>query len=288
MAYLNWSDDLETGIEMVDQDHRVLVDLLNQAHDCIGAGEETATLGSVLHALVDYTEYHFAREERLMQAARYPELPAHRELHQRLARQARDIRGRYAAQPDSVNAREVMEFLRTWLIDHILKQDFRYRPAVTAHPEAVRLASAITFDGNRPAAVNEDGPPVPEPVDFRAHSVLVVDDNPNFQIILRTILKGLGCPSVVLADSASAGLTALESHTPTLMLVDWRMDGMDGLGFVREARRRGIAVPIVMISGYSEPGFDKTAQAAGVDAFLEKPITARNLVDTVSRAVGPG
>jgi hemerythrin-like metal-binding protein len=279
---------------MVDRDHRVLVDLLNQAHDCIGVAEEAVTLGSVLNALVDYTEYHFAREERLMQVARYPELPAHRELHQRLAQQARDFRTRYAAAPDSLNARDVMEFLRTWLIDHILKQDFRYRPAVMAEPEAVRVASAIPFDGARlaspaaPVAANQDDPDLPDPVDFRSLSVLVVDDNPNFQIILRTILKGLGCPSITLADNGHEGLAALETAAPALVLVDWRMEGMDGLAFVREARRQGVSAPIVMISGYSEPGFDGTAREAGVDAFLEKPITARNLVDTVSRAMGQG
>jgi hemerythrin-like metal-binding protein len=290
MAYLNWSADYETGIDLIDQDHKVLVELLNQAYDCIGTHEETVTLGSVLNALIDYTEYHFAREERLMEAAGYPDVAPHRALHRDLTGRARGIRERYTADPDSVAAREVMEFLRDWLINHILKQDFRYRQTVMAAPEAMRKAEAEQFGGPAPMARGDtETAPVAAPLNagvaFEDLAALVVDDNPNFRIILRTILKGLGCPSITLANDARQGLVALEAGTPSLILVDWRMDGMDGLDFVRHVRASGIEAPIVMISGYGEPGFSDIAAKAGVDAFLEKPITARGLSLAVSRAM---
>ncbi|MBB4267498.1 bacteriohemerythrin [Roseospira visakhapatnamensis] len=295
MAYIDWSPDLELGIDLVDQDHKVLVALLNQAHECMGDREEAATLGSVLNALVDYTEYHFLREERVMDAAGFSELDEHRELHRRLTRQAREIRDRYAVDPSGVRAVEVMDFLRTWLMDHILKQDFRFRPAVMARPESVDVARTIEFetrdedhaaDGATGAGDSpRDAATVGGPVDFTTMSVLVVDDNQNFQIILRTIFKGLGCPDVRLADGARQGLDALNQAPPSLILVDWRMEGMDGLGFVRAVRDQDITVPIVMITGYNEPGFSDRAREAGVNGFLEKPITARGLVETVSRAL---
>ncbi|KAA5605112.1 bacteriohemerythrin [Roseospira marina] len=310
MAYLNWTTDLETGIAFVDRDHKMLVALLNQAYDCIGAPEEPATLGSVLSALVEYTEFHFAREERLMEAARYPHLAGHKDMHRGLTDRVHALRGRYLEDPRAVHAQEVMDFLRGWLIDHILKQDFRFRAAVIAAPEAARMAVS-------PEAETEDDVPerragatltpttvtpggdggAPDPalasgfgggsmaLDFGTLSVLVVDDNPNFQVILRTILKGLGCPSVMLVDSGFRGLDVLEAGAPGLILVDWRMDGMDGLAFVRRARDMGVAAPIVMISGYGEPGFAVVAREAGVDAFLEKPITARGLIKAVADAI---
>ena len=102
MAYLNWSADLETGIELVDQDHKVLVDLLNQVFDCLDDNERAVTLGSVLNALADYTQYHFTREERLMEAAHFPNVESHKTFHKALmgrtlefkAAHARDPRGR--------------------------------------------------------------------------------------------------------------------------------------------------------------------------------------------------
>ena len=289
MPYLNWSADLETGIDIIDQDHKVLVDLLNQVHDCLGDEEEAVTLGSVLNALVDYTEYHFAREERIMRAALYPKYEAHQSVHEALLKRTNEIRARQARDPASINGPDVMEFLRTWLIEHILKQDFQYRGAVMAHPEAIRQAEAIGLDQlsdtDPTSEENGDGPDLPAPPDFSTLTALVVDDNPNFQVILRTILKGLGCPAVSLASDAEAGLAALVEGRPSLILVDWRMEGVDGLEFVRRARAMGITAPIVMISGYSEAGFDETARAAGVDAFLEKPITARRLMDAVAEAM---
>ncbi|MQX36549.1 bacteriohemerythrin [Roseospira navarrensis] len=302
MAYLNWTSDLETGIEVVDRDHKMLVDLLNQAHDCMGAEEEPATLGSVLNALIDYTAFHFAREERLMQAANYRDVDAHRDMHAALTTRVREIRTRYASEPTTVSAREVMEFLRRWLIDHILKQDFRYRADVMAAPDAVKAVDAVSLAspaGAPPARGSQEPTAKPDPVasdptlgppgievPFRTLSALVVDDNPNFRIILRTILKGLGCPAITLVEDASQGLAALDAgEPPGLMLVDWRMHGMDGLEFVRRARAKGVDAPVVMISGYSEPGFEDTAHAAGVDTFLEKPITARGLTLAVAAAI---
>ena len=162
-----------------------------------------------------------------------------------------------------------------------------------AHPEAVRIAAAIPFGrvgdpSDAPSPDNDETAPdpvLPPRPDFGALSVLVVDDNQNFQVILRTILKGLGCPSVSLVSDAEAGLAVLKGGLPQLILVDWRMDGIDGLEFVRRVRDMNVTTPIIMISGYSEPGFGDTARAAGVDAFLEKPITARNLTETVAGAL---
>jgi len=310
MAYLKWTDDLETGIPFVDQDHKILVDLLNQAHDCIGVAEETATLGSVINALVDYTEFHFVREERLMAAADFPDLIAHCDMHRTLSKSVQKIRVTYATGADSIKAQEVVEFLRDWLINHILKQDFRYRASVLAAPESVRMAWAAgsgefgmeeeydmaggrleeTFKGGDGGAAGAVVAAVaaakpPEPLDFSALSVLVVDDNPNFQMILRTILNSLGCPFVTLVDSGRRGLEAIENRMPELILVDWRMDGMDGLDFARHVRGQGVQAPIVMISGYGEPGLAEAAHTAGVDAFLEKPITARALIKAVGEAM---
>lgn len=293
MAYLNWSADLETGIEMVDQDHKVLVDLLNQVFDCLDDDERAVTLGSVLNALTDYTRYHFTREERLMEAAHFPSVESHKVFHKALMDRTSEFKLAHARDPDKVDAQALLEFLRSWLIDHILKEDFQYRAAVMAHPEAVRVAASIPFgrlgDPSGDLAPDNDetmpDPLLPPRPDFGAMSVLVVDDNQNFQVILRTILKGLGCPSVSLVSDAEAGLAVLKGGLPNLILVDWRMEGVDGLEFVRRVRDMNIATPIIMISGYNEPGFAETARAAGVDAFLEKPITARNLTETVASAL---
>lgn len=61
---VEWSKDLETGVTFVDADHKVLINLLNQVNNCIEEHEDTSVLGSVLDALVEYTDYHSCAKKR--------------------------------------------------------------------------------------------------------------------------------------------------------------------------------------------------------------------------------
>lgn len=279
MAYIEWTADLETGIAPIDRDHKVLVSLLNQVQETIGDREERAVLGSVLNSLVEYTSYHFAREEKLQEVAGYPGLDDHRRLHDRLSGQVEDIRRRYHQDAESVQADEVLNFLTSWLVDHILKQDMGYRAACIDNPQAIAAAESMRF--------GEDAsePEQPQPLNWSALRVLVVEDNRNFQLIIQTILKSLGVRDIRMASSGKEGLEKLADPVD-LILCDWRMDGMDGLEFVAEALRRGASGKIIMMSGYSSEEVRDQALQVGVDDFLEKPITARGFMETAARLLG--
>jgi len=290
MPYIEWSKDLETGIPVVDADHRVLVELLNQVHDAIGDSEEHVTLGSVLRALGDYTVYHFAREERLQEVAGFEGVDAHRRTHAQLAARVTEIARQYATAPDTVQASEVNAFLRSWLIDHILKQDMAFVDACRGNRAAVAAAEAMRFGEIDPLDDRDAAAGGPEaaavPVDWPALAVLVVEDNQNFQMIIGTILKSLGVRALTFAGSGSEGLDRLADGRFDLVLCDWRMEGMDGLAFVSHARHVGSPAAIIMMSGYSDAALRDEALAAGVDAFLEKPITARGFLETAGRVLG--
>jgi hemerythrin-like metal-binding protein len=279
LAYIEWTKDLETGIAPVDRDHKVLVSMLNQVEEAIGDHEERAVLGSVLNSLAEYTTYHFAREERLQEVAGYAGLAEHRALHGRLEGQVEAIRDRYHRDPTSVQAQEVLDFLTSWLVDHILKQDMGYREACVGNAKAIEAAETMRF-GEESAPVSEG--PQPKPLNWSALRVLVVEDNRNFQLIIQTILKSLGVRDIRLASSGAEGLERLDAALD-LILCDWRMEGMDGLEFVREARTAGTAGKIIMMSGYGNEGVREQALSAGVNDFLEKPITARGFMETAAR-----
>lgn len=277
-----WGRDLEIGIPVIDADHKVLVSLLNQVFDTVGDNEEKATLGSVLNSLVEYTEYHFLREERLQEVAGYPGLDDHRAQHRILAGQVMDIRSRFQEDPDSVHGAEVLDFLRTWLVDHIKGHDFAYRDACLANDAAQKAAASIQF-GRDPADETDDPTKTAqEAVNWSKLKVLVVEDNRNFQIIIKTILKSLGVRDIHIADNGVEGLADMTRQAPDLVLCDWRMETMDGLEFAREARGSGCTSKIIMMSGYSDDEVRGKALAAGVDEFLEKPITARGFLEAAS------
>lgn len=130
---MSWHDGMSVGVEELDNDHRTLIDLLNQL---TGADRrhDRINLESVLDELVDYTVFHFEREEALMAAAGFPDGDAHRLMHRLLTDQVMTIRRRLMTAPERGLGDHVMEFLSHWLADHIMKADMRYAPFLAPCP----------------------------------------------------------------------------------------------------------------------------------------------------------
>lgn len=285
MPYIEWTHDLELGIPLIDRDHKILVSILNQVYAALGNNEEMAVLGSALNSLIDYTEYHFDHEECLLETADYAALAPHRKGHGILGKQVHEIWDRYVEDAASVRGEEVLTFLRTWLVDHILKQDMEYRDHCIGNAAAYAAAEAMSFRQHMSKEAQASASPAaPESIDWGALRVLIVEDNHNFQLIIQTILKSLGVRNLTAVSHGGEGLEVLENKDMDLVLCDWRMDTMDGMEFARRARACETTARIIMMSGYSRESVADLARATGVDAFLEKPITARGFLQT-ARAV---
>ncbi len=80
MAYLDWKDELNTGISVIDGQHKRIVTYINQLHEVSENGENTGVT-EIITALVDYTISHFAFEESLLEDAGYKILPEHVQKH---------------------------------------------------------------------------------------------------------------------------------------------------------------------------------------------------------------
>lgn len=123
---IEWKDSFETGIAEVDQDHRRLVGLINELDGILTDGGDLGRVGAVIDALVDYAEYHFDREERLLERVGYEELGGHAEIHARFGHFLGDMVGVCMVDPDPDNLRKLSDYLRNWLIDHILEEDMKF------------------------------------------------------------------------------------------------------------------------------------------------------------------
>ena len=82
--FVEWSDDLSVGIEEIDSQHKVLVDLVNQMHEAIHQRHGSDVVIDILNQLTDYTRIHFAVEESLMRILNYPGYEDHRDVHEEL------------------------------------------------------------------------------------------------------------------------------------------------------------------------------------------------------------
>lgn len=125
MPFIEWKDGLSTGFEPIDKQHRRLIELINSFMAAHAKGMDQQTLSPLLGELRDYTKRHFADEEDLMRKMRFPALSEHQTLHMHLATRVRQYQDMlYRHRP--VDIREFGNFLKDWLIQHILYKDMEY------------------------------------------------------------------------------------------------------------------------------------------------------------------
>jgi hemerythrin-like metal-binding protein len=129
MALIAWGPALSVGVTVIDDQHKKLIELVNQLNDAMHAGQGRAALGTVLGELVKYTVYHFGTEEKLMAQHHYELSAAHKAEHKKLV----DDVGAFKAKFEGGNAMistEIMNFLRDWLSRHIMGTDKKFGQAL--------------------------------------------------------------------------------------------------------------------------------------------------------------
>jgi hemerythrin len=109
----------------MDQQHRRLVDLINQLYDAMGMGKGDSVKRVVLSDLLTYTKVHFAAEERLMQEHAYPHFASHKRLHDELTGQVLQLTDKLQA-GQMVASVTLANFLKDWLQTHITQEDRKY------------------------------------------------------------------------------------------------------------------------------------------------------------------
>ena len=122
MALITWSNMLSTGVSEQDAQHKKLIDLINQLNDAMQAGKGNEILGKVLSELVNYTVMHFGYEEKLMAQHNYEDTPAHKSEHAKFVQTAGDLKKKFDSGTAVISV-EIMNFLRDWLTNHIMKTD---------------------------------------------------------------------------------------------------------------------------------------------------------------------
>lgn len=266
---------MSVGIPVLDADHKTLIGLINNLHRSIGDDEEYATLGSVLKALDDYAEHHFAREERVMEVCRYPAAETHTAIHRRLSAQVRELKAAYDGDRTSVRARQCMDFLHKWLIEHICSKDMDYRTWVVGHADALIAAESVAITGTRGNGC----------LDWKRLKILVVDDNQNFCQVMRTILEGVGIVDIRIAANVGAARMVLQGKAVDVVVANWHVGRESGLDLVVWLRRQPAlaALPVLMLSGHEPVSNRDVALNAGADEFMEKPISARGLLICLSK-----
>jgi len=132
MALLEWKEEYATGIDEVDDEHKDLIDVINRLHDLLLADDAKLTVPAFFDRLLKGVTAHFALEERIMGESDYPELEAHRQDHDRLLDEIRDLVEAFR-QAEEVDSVDLAMRLEPWFSHHFATHDLRLHRTLRVH-----------------------------------------------------------------------------------------------------------------------------------------------------------
>ncbi len=125
MALLTWSNEYSVNIQGFDSQHKKIVDLINELHSAMREARGKDVVGKILNELTSYTVFHFAAEEKIMKEHNYPGYNSQKGEHEKLTKQVVSLVDDYKS-GKTVLSQEVLQFLKDWLINHIMGSDKKY------------------------------------------------------------------------------------------------------------------------------------------------------------------
>ena len=150
-----WDSNFDTGIAVIDAQHKQLVDLLNCLVSHLAYQSDAPTLNTVFDQLRDYVEVHFTTEERVWQAhlGDHPSVAGHHDAHASFIDEILRLKAEEATKPFETVIENIVNFLTRWLALHILEADRRL--ALVVHGlergltlEQARLEADETMSGS--------------------------------------------------------------------------------------------------------------------------------------------
>jgi hemerythrin len=122
--FIKWHERNETGIDLIDEQHRGIVSVINTFYYLMSLG----TRGNMLYSCIsdtmkNYSRIHFSTEEELLEASNYADIEKHKKLHKHLLLEIERI------EYDAIKTNDpkpLLDFLKKWWIEHINEEDQLY------------------------------------------------------------------------------------------------------------------------------------------------------------------
>jgi hemerythrin len=131
---ISWTKDLDTGIELIDEQHKQIVNFINQLEHA-EENQQSELVRQVIEECIQYTLSHFAFEEEIQKEAGYEYCRPHKMVHDLFTRRVGEYRTRLASGEDV--ALELHRMLANWLVNHIKHDDADYVAAVKGNIDTI-------------------------------------------------------------------------------------------------------------------------------------------------------
>lgn len=125
--FIPWSEELSVGLQEIDEQHKILIGLINRLFNAAILNKaEKSDISHIIEELIQYTIVHFSVEETLFRIFDYPDAEMHHANHDQLKQEVINFRKKFeSGTPIDI---ELMNFLRKWISNHIIKVDKKYTP----------------------------------------------------------------------------------------------------------------------------------------------------------------
>lgn len=125
MNIINWNDSLSVKIKSIDDQHKILIDMINSFYDKITKNEGKEGMLTFIDGLKKYVLLHFSTEEKYFKQFNYPAYEAHKKEHDKFIAQVNDFETRYK-NGKLILSVEITNFIKDWITNHIMGIDKKY------------------------------------------------------------------------------------------------------------------------------------------------------------------
>lgn len=127
MTQLKWTDKLSVGVDLIDEQHKMLIQRLNDMSSAIEFNKGPNEIARMLSFLIDYTDFHFSTEEKHMEEQEYHGLEEHIAKHEEFKTTLADLESDYREDGAThLLAHSIDTFLINWLVNHISGVDVEF------------------------------------------------------------------------------------------------------------------------------------------------------------------
>jgi len=150
MKELIWNEGMSVGIDAIDEDHKQIIAVLAKLTSTHSKDISKQVIDEIFLELEEYVLLHFSREEEILEKAKYKDIAKHKEGHQIFIEQLPLLKQQWLVEDNLACSERIIAFLHTWIVNHILEDDFDYVPALhnSSNSSINRLNTVETNSSN--------------------------------------------------------------------------------------------------------------------------------------------
>jgi hemerythrin-like metal-binding protein len=126
MEIINWKNEFSVGVQEMDEQHKMLLGMINRLIEEQHTLTDPKTIADLLTEMTDYAQAHFRAEEYLMAEYDYDQKSRQEQQHQAFIEKTISFYSATDLGPNILSV-ALLDFLGSWLIGHILKEDMKYK-----------------------------------------------------------------------------------------------------------------------------------------------------------------